>query len=63
MNIGLTKEKLAKLSSFGNTKEEILHNVFGYPEDEDGLLDRMGGALQRKMVELITKTMNASPNN
>jgi len=54
-SIGLSREELEKLSSFGDTPEERVENVYGknfYSLAE--MIDNVGGALQRKMVELIS---------
>lgn len=55
MYIGLTKKELDNLSSFGETPEERVANVWGNADNLGALFDNMGGALQRKMVELIAK--------
>ena len=53
--IGLSREELGKLSSFGDTAEERVENVYGRKFDSlSEMIDNMGGALQRKMVELIS---------
>ncbi len=61
MEYGLSEKELTKLSSFGGTPSERLKNVYGINDkdincDEPDLatiIDNLGGALQRKMVELI----------
>jgi hypothetical protein len=54
-SIGLSREELEKLSSFGDTAEERVENVYGRKFDSlSEMIDNMGGALQRKMVELIS---------
>jgi hypothetical protein len=53
--IGLSREELEKLSSFGDKAEERVENVYGRKFDSlSEMIDSMGGALQRKMVELIS---------
>jgi hypothetical protein len=54
-SIGLSREELETLSSFGDTAEERVENVYGKKFDSLAeMIDNMGGALQRKMVELIS---------
>ena len=53
--IGLSREELEQLSSFGDTAEERVENVYGRKFDSlSEMIDNMGVALQRKMVELIS---------
>ena len=54
-SIGLSREELELLSSFGDMPEERVNNVYGKKfESLAEMIDNMGGALQRKMVELIS---------
>jgi hypothetical protein len=54
-SVGLSREELELLSSFGDTPEERVNNVYGKKfESLAEMIDNMGGALQRKMVELIS---------
>ena len=54
-SIGLSREELEKLSSFGDTAEERVENVYGRKFDSlSEMIDNMGVALQRKMIELIS---------
>lgn len=54
-NIGLSRQELEQLSSFGDTPEERVNNVYGKQfESLAEMIDNVGGALQRKMVELIS---------
>lgn len=53
-SIGLSREELERLSSFGDTPEERVNNVYGKNFDSLAeMIDNMG-ALQRKVVELIS---------
>jgi hypothetical protein len=54
-SIGLSREELEQLSSFGDTAEERVENVYGRKFDSlSEMIDNMGVALQRKMIELIS---------
>ena len=54
-SIGRSREELEQLSSFGDTAEERVENVYGRKFDSlSEMIDNMGVALQRKMVELIS---------
>ena len=54
-SIGLSREELEKLSSFGDTLDERVENVYGKKFGSIAeMIDNVGGALQRKMVELIS---------
>ena len=53
--IGLSRGELGELSSFGDTAEERVENVYGRKFDSlSEMIDNMGVALQRKMIELIS---------
>jgi hypothetical protein len=53
-NFGYSKEELDKLSSFGDTPEERVSNLYGKEINSLGkLINSLDGALQRKMAELI----------
>ena len=54
-SIGLSREELEKSSSFGDTLDQRVENVYGKKFGSSAeMIDNVGGALQRKMAELIS---------